>query len=91
MIDIVEFEFDEDNFAHCAAHGVYPGDLYDALDSGEWVAIPNKRGMAGSHLFICRARSGRIITAAIRETAEPGVWRPFSAWPAKPAEARHLR
>jgi len=91
VIHIVEFEFDADNFAHCAAHGVYPADLYDALESGDWVVIPNKRAMAGSHLFIGRARSGRIITAPIRETAHAGIWRPFSAWPAKPSEARHLR
>jgi hypothetical protein len=91
VIEIEEFDFDEDNSAHCAAHGIYPEDLYDALDTGEWVAVPNKRGMAGSHLFIGRDRSGRIITAPIGETSEPGVWRPFSAWPAKPSEARHLR
>jgi hypothetical protein len=91
MSDIEEFDFDEDDLAHCAAYGVYPLDLYDALDSSEWVLIPNKRGMAGSHLFIGRTRSGRIITAPISETAEWGVWRPISAWPAKPSEARHLR
>ena len=91
MITLVDFEFDEDNSAHCAAHGIYPPDLYDALDSGEWVTMPNRKGLAGSYLFIGRARSGRILAAPIRATGEPGVWRPVSAWPAKPSEARHLR
>ena len=90
-VRIHDFEWDLDNEAHCAAHGVWAEDLGDALDSGEWAVAANKRGMAATHLFVGRNRAGRVVTAAIVETSTPAVWRPISAWPAKPHEAALLR
>jgi hypothetical protein len=90
-VTILRFRWDANNSAHCAARNVWDDDFEDALESGEWSLVPNKRGMAATHLFIFRNRSGRVITAPIVETGDPGVWRAISAWDAKPSEARRLR
>ena len=90
-LDVVDFEWDDLNETHCAAHGVWPEDLDDALTTGEYVMVRNRKGRTGSHLFIGSDRSGRCIAAAVVATGHAGVWRPISAWPCKPHEERHLR
>ncbi len=84
------FRWDSQNEAHCAAHGVWPDDLEWILAEGEYVLIRNRKGMAASHLLVGRRRDGAPITAAIRETSTPGIWRPVSAWFSKPREAALL-
>jgi hypothetical protein len=87
---VERFEWDMDNTAHCAMHGVWPQDLEDALLIGEYVVVRNRRSGSADYLFIGRDRSGRCIASPIIETDEPGVWRPISAWRCKPAEERRL-
>jgi hypothetical protein len=51
-VTILRFRWDANNSAHCAARNVWDDDFEDALESGEWSLVPNKRGMAATHLFI---------------------------------------
>jgi uncharacterized DUF497 family protein len=90
-VDVESFEWDDGNTAHCAAHGVWPEDLEDALFSGEYVVVRNRKTGTAPYLFIGRDRSGRCVAAPIVQATETGVWRPISAWPCKPAEEARLR
>ena len=89
-IEVAAFDWDEDNQAHCSAHGIWPEDLEDARVSGEYAVVRNRKGRTASHLFLGRDRSGRCVAAAILATSEPGVWRPISAWPCKRQEEQEL-
>ncbi len=61
-LDVNEFEWDDANEPHCAAHGVWPEDLDDALTSNEYTAVRNRRGRdwnppihwPGSERTLCR-------------------------------------
>jgi hypothetical protein len=89
-VRIADFDWDGDNEAHCAAHGVWPRDLEDALRSKEYVVVRNRRSGTADYLFIGRDRSGRCIASPIIATDTDGIWRPISAWPCKPTEERRL-
>ncbi len=80
MVQIDGLRWTEQNEAHCAEHGVWPDDLDWILHTGDYSIIPNRKNMAASYLLIGRRRDGAPITAALRETEQPGIWYPVSAW-----------
>lgn len=84
-LDIRELEFDDENEAKAASHGVSILELLQLLD-GPIRVFKNRKDRSGTHLMIGCTHGGRTITAPIVESAVAGRWRPITAWPSSDAE-----
>jgi uncharacterized DUF497 family protein len=79
MIRIHELEFDENNEAELAAHGVEPQDVWQLLDS-RYTVRKNKRSGSGDRRLVGQTHGGRCLTVVLAETPVEGRWRPVTGW-----------
>jgi hypothetical protein len=84
-IQLLEFDWDDDNVAHCARHGVTPVAAEEVKD-GLPKFFLNDPGKTGTHIMIGPDASGRHWTIVIMPTSHPGQWRPITGWPSDKAE-----
>lgn len=86
---IADLQFDEvleDKLVE--EHGVDVDDIYDLIESNDWIRIRNKRTHPPEHQrFVGRLSNGRLLTAILKETDQSGVWRIISVWLSGPEEA----
>lgn len=74
---ISEFEWDDDNIAHLAGHGIDPSQANAMLDSRITV-VRNKKSGSGDYKFIGKAKGGHLLTLVVARTAVAGRWRPVT-------------
>lgn len=89
---IEEWEWDEANISHLAAHGISPELVEDEI----WVEAPkynaNRKGQAASHFMVGPDRSGALWTICIPQVVDdPATWRAITGWRSKPQEAEWYR
>jgi hypothetical protein len=85
------FVWDDENEDKVWVHGLRPGDIDSMLDSTH-VVRRNRKDRRGVQQVIGCDRGGRVITVIIEPVGVEGrLWRPVTAWPSKPSEARLLR
>lgn len=89
-MEIESFDWDEENAGHVARHGLHAFDLNDVLEN-RFVVLRNKADASGEYRIVGRDYSGRLVTVVVVATAERGVWRPVTAWPAQGGDARYAR
>ena len=82
-IDVVEFEWDDDNVEHLARHGIAPDEVEDLFDG------PTVRRRGGTNApkrirVLGRTAAGRYL--AIIQQKSRGVIRPFTGWDMCPYE-----
>jgi len=91
MPQIDGFLWDDRCEAKVWAHGLSPVEVDSILD-GDFLVRRNRKARRGPFQMIGRSRGGRVITVIIEPTTtSPLLWRPITAWPSKPSEARYLR
>ena len=88
-MEIERFDWDNDNEAKIAQR--FDPDEIDEVLEGAHTIIRNKRRRAGTHRLMGRSYGGRLITIVIAPTANPGIWRPISAWLSDSEEQAHAR
>jgi hypothetical protein len=82
---IQNFLIDDENLDEFGAHGLTDDQVLQVLEDSFYLGR-NKRGRRGSHLVIGYDYSGKCLTIPVRRTAEPGLWRPVTAWLSTPEE-----
>jgi len=84
----VEFEWDERNERHAAAHGVTPSLVIEVADTQPRF-FPNSpgAGRSGSHLMIGPDARGRFWTVVLLDVSYER-WRPITGWPSTNTEIR---
>jgi hypothetical protein len=90
LIQVFDFEIDDDNRDKFASHGL-TGEQVDEVLGNRFVVVRNRRGRRAPYLLIGRDNGGRCITIPIEPTTDPVVWRPVTAWPCKLSEEVRLR
>jgi hypothetical protein len=87
-IEVRDFEFDEVNLRHLAAHGLTASVVWDVwLD--EPVAVPDRPRHSGTHLMIGMDSGGVLWTIAmVRIDDETGLWRPITGFPTEREDER---
>lgn len=78
-IDILNWDFDEQNSEHLARHDVEPADIYVVWQSDPAYFL-NLPGRIATHIMIGRDASGRTLYVPILETQNPGTWRAVTGW-----------
>ncbi len=81
------FEWDSGNEDKIAER--FDSDEIESLIEGRYTVIRNKRSGSGTHRLMGRSYTGRLITVVVSPTAQPGIWRPISAWLSDAEERRH--
>jgi len=84
-IQVFEFEWDERNETHCAAHQLTPVVAEEVKNSLPKFFL-NDPGRTGTHIMIGPDLSGRFWTIVIRPSSAHGLWRPITGWPSDRAE-----
>jgi hypothetical protein len=85
MLEINGLEFDEENEAKFAEHGLVAQQIDQILDS-VFIVAQNRRGRRGIYLLIGRDHGGSCIAVPVEATNALGIWRPVTAWRCKPAK-----
>lgn len=88
-IRIAELEWDEDNEAEIAAHGVRPAEVEQILGNRH-VVRRNKKRRSGVYKLIGFTDGGRILTVILGETWTPDRYRPITAWDSTRGERKAL-
>lgn len=84
-IDVWEFEWDENNEGHAAAHGVTPS-VAEEVKERSPLFFRNKPGRSGTHMMIGPDAVGRFWTVILWATGTRGRWRPITGWPSDDPE-----
>lgn len=86
-IEVAGLEWDEENEAHCARHGLTPMIAAKVLD-GAPLFFAGKPRRTATHAMIGPDSEGRLWTVHILETTNPGIWRAITGWPSTGKEIR---
>jgi hypothetical protein len=89
-VEIEYLEWDEENEAKLAVHGISPVEANSVIRLNAWVgdvnvAYPDQVRIIGP------VRTGRFITLVLEPTEDPAVWRPVTGWPATDGEIAYHR
>jgi uncharacterized DUF497 family protein len=85
------FDWDTENEAHLARHGVSPSEVVQVLLNGP-VWLPNKQHRAGAWKIIGWTDGGRALTIIIRVNTATETLRAVTGWDATAADAtRYLQ
>jgi uncharacterized DUF497 family protein len=87
LVEIRALVWDEANEGHLAKHGVSVREVAQIL-SNPHVIVWNRKKRSTRHLLIGSTHGGRILTVPLARTADPGTWRPVTAFPATKAQQR---
>ncbi len=79
---IDDLEFDVYNEAEISAHGVTIREILQVFE-GDFRIRRNKNEASTPFLMVGRTFGGRWLTIPIAPTAQPGVWRPATAFPSR--------
>lgn len=79
-IDVGSLDWDDENRAHIASHGVAREDVEFALANSPWF-FRNLSGRSATHIMIGRDAKGRVLYVPLLHVESPdAVWRVISAW-----------
>jgi uncharacterized DUF497 family protein len=84
---VTEFEWDDGNLEHLAAHGLDANDV-NAMLASRITAIRNKRAGSGDYKVIGRGKGGELLTVVVARTGVPGRWRPVTGRRSSDAERK---
>jgi uncharacterized DUF497 family protein len=87
---IDDLVFDDYNQEEMARHGVTIREVRQVFDRG-FRLLRNAKEHTATHLMVGRTNGGRWLTIPIARTAQPGVWRPATAFPSRPADRAKLK
>jgi hypothetical protein len=86
---ILSLEIDDDVEDHIGRHGVTAGELIEVL-ANLHLTYPNPDEGEDRMYLIGVTSSGRPLKASLAPTADPGTWRPVTAFPATPDDIKLL-
>lgn len=86
-VEILGFEWDEDNEPHCGRHGLTPF-IAEEVRLGRPLVFPGKPARTATHMMIGPAQDGRFWTLHILESHRIGIWRPITGWPSSASETK---
>jgi hypothetical protein len=78
-IEILSWEFDEENTEHLARHDVAPEDVLSVW-SGSPAFFVNLPDRSGTHIMVGEDSRARWLYIAILETSVHGCWRSITGW-----------
>jgi len=81
VIQVVSFEWDEDNERECRYHGLTDKIVVEVNDRRPLYFL-NKMGRTATHRMIGPDSTGRYWMVAILPTRIRGCWRPITGYPA---------
>ena len=87
---IDSLEFDEYNEGEMAGHGVSVREVMQVHARGFRV-LRNAGHHEATHLMVGKTDGGRWLTIPIAPLAQPGVWRPTTAFPSRPTDRAKLK
>lgn len=79
--EVAEFQWDDENLLHCAAHGFGPAIARQVKDDLPR-AFPNNPKRRAPFYMVGKADDGILWTIAIEPTSTPRLWRPITGYPA---------
>jgi|SRR5208282_1550151 len=88
ILQILEFDWDDDNVYECARHHLSPKMVTLILRQLPLFFL-NKPGKSGTHVMIGAFEPGQesqLWTVILLETNTQGRWRPITGWPSEPPE-----
>lgn len=91
--DIVGLDWDDRNERHVEEH-IDAWLVDEMIEAGDWIAFRNSAEHPPEHrLFIGRTPAGIFVTAVLRQPheANPGLWRPITAWRSTHTERRRYK
>ena len=77
-MEILDFQFDDENDEHLALHGLSPRRAYQVLRGEDYIVARNKRSGSGQYKMIGRDYGGQFWTIILAATSEHGIWRPIT-------------
>jgi uncharacterized protein len=83
-MDVVEFEWDDDNVEHLARHGITPDEVEELFDG----LTVRRRGGTDARdrvRVLGRTAAGRYLALIVQQKSH-GVIRPFTGWDMRPHE-----
>lgn len=83
-------ELDEYNEAEMIRHGVLVREVEQVHTNG-FRLLRNAKQHSATHLMVGKTNAGRWLTIPIAPTANPGIWRPATAFPLRPADRAKLK
>lgn len=89
MAEVYWLEWDDENEAHLATHGVTASEARQVL-SNRHITYPNPDHGEGRIFLVGETNGGRTLVVSLDPTPDPGTWRPVTGWPAGDAERRLL-
>ena len=84
------FDWDEDNLAHAARHGVTPIIVQQVAFNEPKLFANVGEGRTGSHLMIGPDDGGRFWSVVLIGLV-PDLWRPITGWPSTNTEIRRYQ
>ena len=89
-MEINELDWDDQNIAKLAAHGVPYGEADSVIRVDAWMAKVHE-GYPDQVRITGPASTGRFVTLALEPTDELAVWHPVTGWPAPSEEIAYHR
>lgn len=78
---IEDLDWDDENIAHFARHGLEAEVVARMIERDDWVEVGNKRLHPVHRLrLVGRDRGGAMVTVIVEPTALAGIWRPITGW-----------
>ncbi len=78
--EVEEFQWDDENLVHSAAHGFGPSSARQVKDDLPR-AFPNNPKRRAPFYMVGKANNGALWTIAIEPTFYPKLWRPITGYP----------
>ena len=88
--DADDLDFDEVNLDHLATHRITPRDVLEVWSDGP-VYVPNKKGLAATHLMLGDTSGGRALTIAVVTDTRRHLLRPITGWDSTTGELTRWR
>jgi uncharacterized DUF497 family protein len=85
-VEVFFLEWDEENEAHLAEHGLTPR-LINQMLANRHLTKPNRKE-EGRVLLIGETHGGEVMTISLAPTNDPGTWRPVTGWRAVKSERK---
>ena len=90
MIDVAALVFDDDNEIKFTSHRVTVVEVQEVF--AKWPKFySNHARTRASHVMVGPTRSGRILVVPIEPLGVDDLWRPVTAYEAKPGEVSRYR
>ena len=85
-----DLDFDEANLDHLAKHRITPAEVLEVWLNSP-VYVPNKKGLAATHLMLGDTDGGRAMTIGVVTDEARRLLRPITGWDSTAGELTRWR